>query len=89
MLKTGNGQLIGKAILCLIVSLCRTFYGAKYRLTLLVLSLFLFLFKSISICKSEGELLSVELLYTFQEMDYLLGISFGKLFAWHGLNVCK
>lgn len=58
-------------------------------LNLLVLSPLLFLFKSISICKSEGELLAVELLYTFQEIGYLLGISLVKQVAWHRLNVCK
>lgn len=89
VLKTGNGQLIGKAVLCLTVSLCRTLMMLNTGLNLLVLSPLLFLFKSISICKSEGELLAVELLYTFQEIGYLLGISLVKQVAWHRLNVCK
>lgn len=58
-------------------------------LKLLVLVLLLFLFKSISFCKPEEELRAVELLNTFQEIGYLLGISLLKQIAWHGLNVCK
>lgn len=48
-----------------------------------------FLLKSSSVCKSEGKLWTVELLYTSQETGYLLGISSVKQIAWHGLHIGK
>lgn len=66
VLKTGTVHVVGKAALCLCsyVSSCRSLVILYMEVKFLVLSLSLFVFKGIPVCKSEGELLAVELLHS-------------------------